>query len=64
MDALVLKYIPKGKREAIYYAYHDSDGYWISLNEGWHVDGYCAERTIHEDTISELRKWIPNIRRD
>ena len=30
--------------------YHDSDGWWVSLIDGWHWDG-CG--SVHEDTIKE-----------
>ena len=63
MDTRILKYIPASKKAAIRDCYHD-DGYWITLNEGWHVEDYFAEHTIHEDTINELRRVIPSIKRD
>ena len=63
MDAMIMKYIPRGRHAAILDAYRDSDGYWIRLKDGWHVEAYSAEQTIHEDTISELRKVISRIRR-
>lgn len=64
MDARILKYIPLKKREAIRDAYKDEDGYWITLNEGWeasNTDSGC--RTIHEDTIIDLRHQISGIKR-
>ena len=60
----VLKYVPKGKREAIRDAYRDEDGFWICLKDGWEAsrtDSGC--RTIHEDTITDLRYQIAGIKR-
>lgn len=61
MDARIMKYIPESKKAAIKDAYRDCDGYWITLNEGWKVKDYCAERTIHEDTIKDIRTVIKDI---
>lgn len=64
MDERILKYVPKSKIEAISDAYRDEDGYWICLNEGWNasnMDTVC--RTIHEDTIKELKYQIAGIKR-
>lgn len=51
----ILSCIPRRALAAVSDAYHDEDGYWVMLREGWHVDGYFAERTIHEDTLEEVR---------
>lgn len=60
----IMKYIPKGKREAIAEAYHDSDGYWIYLKDGWNADRMDWNcHTIHEDTIKDLRYQIAGIAR-
>lgn len=61
MDAQIMKYIPESKKPAIKDAYRDSDGYWITLKEGWKVRDYYSERTIHEDSIKELRPIIKDI---
>lgn len=62
MNDTIMKYIPKSKRDAIYDAWRDSDGYWIMLNKGWNADRMdsCC-RTIHEDYISDLRYQIAGI---
>lgn len=64
MDDRIMKYVPLKKRQAIKDAYRDEDGYWICLNDGWeasNTDSGC--RTIHEDTIPELRYQISGITR-
>lgn len=63
MDYL-MRYVPKSKKESVKTAWKDSDGYWIILHDGWNADredGPC--RTIHEDTIKELRYQIAGIRK-
>ena len=64
MDAKIMKYVPKSKVNAIRDAYKDDDGYWMTLNDGWeasNTDYGC--RTIHEDTVKELRYQISGIRK-
>lgn len=64
MAKAIIDYIPKTKREAVRDAYKDEDGYWICLNEGWEAtrtDSGC--RTIHEDTIADLKYQIAGIQR-
>lgn len=60
MDDKLLRYIPKKLRPAIKDIYHDEDGYWIYLNEAYHVRNYYADYTIHEDTIKELLRVVRN----
>ena len=60
----ILNYIPKRALPAISDAWHDSDGYWVMIREGWHVEDYFAERTIHEDTLAEIKAVAKNIVRD
>lgn len=64
MDNILVRYVPKAKRSSIYDAWRDSDGYWITLKEGWHVESYSAERTIHEYNVAELRSVIKRITKD
>ena len=62
MDEKIIKYVPLYKRSGIKDAWRDSDGYWITLKEGWNayrMDSDC--RTIHEDTINQLRWQIAGI---
>jgi len=64
MDQSILKYVPASKREAIRDAYRDQDGIWITLRDGWEAsrtDAGC--RTIHEDTIKDLKYQIAGIHR-
>lgn len=62
MDNKILNYVPKSKREAVKDCYKDDDGYWITLKEGWNADNMdCVCRTIHEDTIEQLRYQIAGI---
>lgn len=63
-DPKIMKYVPKKKADAIRTCYRDDEGYWITLCEGWeasNMDSGC--RTIHEDTIQELRYQIAGISR-
>jgi hypothetical protein len=63
-DPKILKYIPKSKQAAIKSCWHDSDGYWITLNEDYNADNTDDNcKTIHEDTIKQLRYQIAGIRR-
>lgn len=62
IDDRIMKYIPKSKQKAIRACWHDSDGYWIELHNGYNadrMDWHC--HTIHEDTIAELRYQIAGI---
>lgn len=64
MDKKIMKYVPKSKITAIRDAYKDDDGYWMTLNDGWEASNTdCGCRTIHEDTINELRYQIAGIRK-
>lgn len=61
----IMRYIPKSKLEAVSDAFHDEDGLWIYLKDGWEasrMDRGC--HVIHEDTVKELRYQIAGIRRD
>ena len=61
-DPAILNYFTAKKLEAVEECYHDEDGYWIILKEGWeasNMDSGC--RTIHEDTIKQLRYQISGI---
>jgi nitrogen fixation protein len=55
MDKKLLKYIPKRFYEAVSDVYHDEDGYWVYLKNGWR-DGIMDTHVIHTDTIKELRE--------
>lgn len=63
-DPAILNYVSPKKLESIKECYHDEDGYWIILNEGWeasNMDSGC--KTIHEDTVKQLRYQISGIRK-
>ena len=60
----IMKCIPKQYQKAVRDAYHDDDGYWVCLREGWHIEGYFAERTIHEDTLAQVKDVGKRIRKD
>lgn len=49
--------IPKHLQERVREAYHDEDGYWINLANGW-IDVNWGTHTIHEDTWSEALKEL------
>lgn len=64
-DRRILRYVPEGKKSIIQSCWKDSDGYWIMLVEGYtaeRTDRHC--RTIHEDTIKDLRYQIAGIVKD
>ena len=64
MDAKILSYVPKSKREAIQDAWRDSDGMWIILKDGWNADRMDFDcHVIHEDTVADLRWQIAGIRK-
>lgn len=58
----LMSYIPKKYRPHIMDFYKDSedDTYWLSLKcDGkYHFEEYCAEYTIHEDTIAEVLRVL------
>ena len=63
-NPMIMKYVPDSKKAAINSAWEDSDGYWITLNDEWNADRMDWNcRTIHEDTIKDLRYQISGIRR-
>lgn len=64
MDERIMKYIPKSKRAAVNDCWRDSDGYWITLKEGYEFYNLdSGARAICQDTISELRYQIAGIRK-
>lgn len=63
-DAKIMKYIPKSKRAAINECWHDSDGYWITLKEGWEFSRLdSGARAVAQDKINELRYHISGIQK-
>jgi len=59
----LLRYIPKRFHEAVKDSYHDSDGYWVILKDGW-IDGVMYSHVIHTDTTAELREEARLIARE
>lgn len=59
-DAKYLQLVPMHilNAGAIRDAYHDEDGYWMYLADGWKLKGYFSDHVIHEDTVAQLRKTI------
>ena len=66
LDPQVMKYIPKSKQHTIAAYWRNSDGYWITLKDGFNAgrmdNSGC--HTIHENTIAELRYQIAGIETD
>lgn len=63
-DKRIMRLIPKSKQEGISSAFHDDDGYWIWLKDGWNADRMDVVcHVIHEDTIAQLRYQIGGIRK-
>ncbi len=62
--AKIMSYFPESKRESVDEILHDSDGTWIILKEGWNADNMDYRcRTIHEDTVTELKYQISGVRK-
>ena len=60
----ICRYIPERLNESYDWATTDSDGYWIYLNDGYTAyDGGSDCGTIHEYSISDLKKAIKTIRK-
>lgn len=64
MNISLLNRIPKKYRAAVKDIYRDEDGYWCTLNPGYHLVDYYGERTIHEDTYREFMKVFKLIRKN
>lgn len=62
-DKRIMKYVPKSKQAAVRLAWHDDEGYWITLNDGYR-NGNWGGHVIHEDTIAQLRKEIAAIEQE
>lgn len=58
----IMKMIPDSKKPGIHDAWEDSDGIWIMLKDGWIATRSCAERTIAEDYIKDLKWQIAGIK--
>jgi hypothetical protein len=54
MDEKLLNKVPKKYHPAIKDIYRDEDGYWAYIENGYKIDNYYTEHTIHEDTLREF----------
>lgn len=54
------KYVPKRLSDAVVDITHDSDGYWIYLDEDWHMGGH---ESFHCETVKDLRELLKRVRR-
>ena len=45
--------LPKKYEERVKALFHDTDGYWLILNEGWCSDDYSLH-IIHQDTQADV----------
>ena len=45
--------VPKKYEERVKELFHDSDGYWLILNEEWCSDDYSLH-IIHQDTQADV----------
>lgn len=59
-DEKIMKYVPKRLVGAIREAYHDSDGYWIMLEDDY-MDTHMNAHVIHGETINQLREDLQNV---
>ena len=65
MFSPAFKAVPHTLWNAIRDCYHDEDGYWLVLNDGWHLEGYAwSDHMIHEDTMAEFKEAAKCIRKD
>lgn len=48
----LLNYIPKKYKNAVIDFYKDCDGYWLTVGNGYALEGYYSEQVIHEDSIN------------
>lgn len=48
--------IPKKYQERVYEVYHDEDGYWITLNDGWEIEE--GESLIHAYTVKDALEQL------
>lgn len=58
MSEKLFNQIAKKYQPAIKDIYRDDDGFWCTLNREYKLNGYCSERTIHEDTMKELKSVL------
>lgn len=59
IDPAVLRYIPKGKHEAVRGCFKDGETYHIELNTGWSAEG--GAQVIEAANIAKLKAQIKTI---
>lgn len=57
----LLNKIPKKYHASITSIYRDEDGFWAHIGNGYKVEGYYSEHTIHEDTLTEFKRIFKQI---
>lgn len=57
----LLNKIPKKYHDAITSIYIDSDGYWAYIGNGYKIENYYTEHTIHEDTLTEFKRIFKQV---
>lgn len=60
----LLNKIPKKYHKAIKAIYKDCDGYWAHIGNGYKVEDYLAEHTIHEDTLIGFKQVFRHITKE
>lgn len=60
-DIELLNKIPQIYHEATTSIYQDEDGYWAYIENGYKVENYFAEHTIHEDTLAEFKRVFKQV---
>ena len=60
-DIYLLNKVPKIYHESITSIYKDEDGYWVYIENGYKVENYFVEHTIHEDTLAEFKRVFKQV---
>ena len=60
-NMILLSKIPKKYHEAIKSIYKDEDGFWAYIENGYKIDNYFSEHTIHEDTLTEFKRIFKQV---
>lgn len=56
----VWDYVPKRLSDAVVDITHGSDGYWVYLDEDWHMSG---RDSFHCETVRDLKELLKRVRR-
>ena len=57
----LLSKIAKKYHAAITSIYEDEDGFWAHIGNGYKIDNYFSEHTIHEDTLTEFKRIFKQV---